>query len=147
MKTVQGKPIKGYSYADGIHWHWGDTEVAVIDQSTGEIEWCERKSRFPDEVIQTIRDLRPRALARWIIEVKQIDYSATQHGFDVLINGERVANFGDGVSIGEVVFSDDPKLKENPGKYVYATFWHPHDDIYHVSDKAKDIFMPDWRVK
>ncbi len=145
MITIQDKDIKGYSRADGVHWYWGDTEIAVIDQSTGEIEWCVRKYNLPDEVIQSIRDLRQRPIGRWVIEVKQIDYSATQHGFDVLINGDKVANFGDGTGIGKALYSDDPKLKENPGKYVYATFWHPHDDIYHISDKAKDIFKPNWR--
>lgn len=35
---VKGQKLKGYSYADGIHWHWGDTEIAVIDQVTSEIE-------------------------------------------------------------------------------------------------------------
>lgn len=29
MKTIQGKEIKGYSYADGIHWYWGDNHIII----------------------------------------------------------------------------------------------------------------------
>ena len=30
MQTINGKEIKGFSCADGVHWYWGDKEVAVL---------------------------------------------------------------------------------------------------------------------
>ena len=51
---VAGKDFKGYEYADGTHWHWGEKEVAIINDYTAEIEWCCRKSSLPDDVIKAI---------------------------------------------------------------------------------------------
>ena len=34
---------------------------------------------------------------------------------------------------------------EELGRFVYACFWHPLDNVYHYSDKFKDIFKPNWR--
>ena len=38
MKEINGRKIIGYSYADGVHWYWGDKEVAVINELRREIE-------------------------------------------------------------------------------------------------------------
>ena len=59
MKIIQGKEIKGYSYADGVNWYWGDKEVAVINELRREIEWCDRTFNFPQEVVDDIRNRIP----------------------------------------------------------------------------------------
>lgn len=59
MEMINGKEIKGYSYADGVHWYWGDTEVAVINEYRREIEWCDRTFNFPKEVVDEIRNKMP----------------------------------------------------------------------------------------
>ena len=87
---IKGKELTGYSYADGVHWHWGNTEIAVIDQATSEIEWCVRKCSLPAEVIQAVRDRRPKADGKWVIEVRRVSQSATQGALLVQIDGETV---------------------------------------------------------
>ena len=62
---VAGKDFKGYEYADGTHWHWGEKEVAIINDYTAEIE------------------------------ADRINMSATQGEILVRINGQTVACFGD----------------------------------------------------
>lgn len=59
MQTINGKEIKGFSHADGVHWYWGDKEVAVINESRKEIEWCDRTFKFPENVINAIRKKIP----------------------------------------------------------------------------------------
>jgi len=138
-KEIQGKEMKGYSYADGVHWHWGDQEVAVIDQVTSEIEWCVRKCSLPDEVVQAVRDRRQKAAGKWTIEVKRVSQSATQGTLLVQINGETVMMFGDDKILGENGW--ESKIPdEELGRLVYSTFWHPMDQIYHYSDKARKLF-------
>lgn len=51
--------LKGYSFADGVHWHWKDREVAIIDPETSEIEWCVRKFELPQDVIDAVRSKKP----------------------------------------------------------------------------------------
>ncbi len=136
---IQGKELMGYSYADGVHWHWGDREIAVIDQATSEIEWCVRKCSLPDGVVQAVRDRRQKAAGKWIIEVKRVSQSATQGTLLVQINGETVMTFGDDKILGENGWESripDEKL----GRLVCSAFWHPLDQTYHYSDKARKIF-------
>lgn len=135
---IKGKPIKGYCFADGCHWYWGETEVAVIDDHTGEIEWCDRKFKFPDEVIQAIRERKPKPDATWIIEARRISHSATQGSIRLTINGKHLITFGDDKKLidGEWQGRPDSEL----GSLVCAAFWNPYDDLYHYSDRAKELF-------
>lgn len=66
MQTINGKEIKGFSCADGVHWYWGDKEVAVINESRKEIEWCDRTFKFPEDVINAIRKKIPETNGKWI---------------------------------------------------------------------------------
>lgn len=78
-------------------------------------------------------------------EVKRVRMSATQQEAHVYCNGRFVTNFG-----------DEPKLLEPGEKYygplaggwasttpdaqfIHATLFHPHDDIYHVSDNVRKL--------
>lgn len=136
---IKGKEIRGYSFADGVHWHWGDTEVAVIDQATSEIEWCVRKSNLPDDVIQAIRGLKSKASGKWVIEAKRISYSATQGEIQIQINGEPLIVFGDDKVLTETGWTS--KIADSElGKLVCSAFWHPLDNIYRYSEKAKKMF-------
>ncbi len=137
--------IKGYRYADGVHWRWNDMEVAVIDESTNEIEWVVRKHTLPKEVVEEVRRQRRYPEGKWNIEVKKVSYSVTQGEYHLFINGQYLMNFGaDKVrgENGEYVF-DIPD--EDLGRLVVNAFWHGYDDLYHYSDKAKDLFYPKWR--
>lgn len=139
---IKGKELKGYSFADGIYWHWGDTEVAVIDQATSEIEWCVRKYTLPQEVIEAVRGKKLEAAGKWLIEAKRISYSATQGSIQIWINGQQLIAFND-----DKVISDGKWISKIPdedlGKLVCSAFWHPLDNVYHYSDKAKELFCPD----
>ena len=146
MLKIDDKEIKGYSFADGVHWYWGDREVAVIDQFTSEIEWCERKCYFPQEVIEFIRSRKPKASAKWVIEAKRISDSATQGEVVIQINGKTVATFADDKMIGADKKYHSRYSDENLGRLVIAAFWHKYDDVYHLSDRAKDVFYPKWRI-
>lgn len=94
MKVAE-KDLKGYAYADGTHWHWGEKEVAIINDYTAEIEWCCRKSSLPDDVIKAIYDRKPKPSGKWVIEADRINMGATQGEILVRINGQTVACFGD----------------------------------------------------
>ena len=85
MKIIQGKEIKGYSYADGVHWYWGDKEVAVINELRREIEWCDRTFNFPQEVVDDIRNRIPVADGVWIIEARRTRSSATQGNISIFV--------------------------------------------------------------
>ena len=142
MRTeIKGKEITGYSYADGTHWHWGDTDVAVIDETTSEIEWLVRKNSLPEEVIQAIRDRKPKAAGKWMVEAKRISYSATQGEIQIQINGKPLITFGD-----DKIMRDGEWVNKTPdeelGRLVCSAFWPRLDDIYHYSDKAKKLFYP-----
>lgn len=146
MKTVQGKEIKGFRHADGVHWYWGDKKVAVINEERREIEWCDRTFKFPEEVVNDIRSRIPIPNGRWVIEARRIRRSVTQGSISIFINNEFTG----------MVFEDKIEMNENGeyvsvipdeelGKFVYACLWHPMDKSYHYSDRFKDIFKPDWR--
>lgn len=146
MKIIQGKEIKGYSYADGVHWYWGDKEVAVINELRREIEWCDRTFNFPQEVVDDIRNRIPVADGVWIIEARRTRSSVTQGNISIFVNNKDMGvNFEDKIEINEegnwVSTTPDNEL----GKFVYACLWHPLDHIYHLSDKFKDLFKPGWR--
>lgn len=134
------KELSGFSYADGTHWYWGKKEVAVIDDLTGEIEWCVRTNSIPNAAVEAVRSKKPKAAGQWLIEVKRISQSATQGIAHVLINGETVAVFADG----KILNGNGKWINKIPdeeiGKYVAAAFWHPHDNVYHFSAEAKKIF-------
>lgn len=146
MKIIQGKDIKGFRYADGVHWYWGDKEVAVINEIRREIEWCDRIFKFPKEVIDDIRSRIPTAAGKWIIEARRTKISATQGSISIFVNNEFTG----------MVFEDKIEMNENGdyvsvipdedlGRFVYSCLWHPMDKLYHYSDRFKDIFKPDWR--
>jgi hypothetical protein len=145
MKEIQGKEIKGYSYADGTHWYWGDKEVAVINEKRREIEWCDRTFNFPQEVIDDIRNRIPIADGVWIIEARRTSQSTTQGTVSIFVNGKDM----------DMHFNDNKELVDGEwksrtpndelGKFVYACLWHKLDYLYHFSDRFKDIFKPGWR--
>ena len=107
MKTIQGKEIKGYSYADGIHWYWGDKEVAVINEQRREIEWCDRTFKFPQEVVDDIRNRIPVADGVWIIEARRTRSSATQGNISIFVNNKDM----------DMHFEDKMELDDN-GKLI-----------------------------
>ena len=138
--------LKGYSFADGVHWHWKDREIAIIDPETSEIEWCVRKFELPQDVIDAVRSKKPVAAGKWTIEAKRISQSETQEKIAVLVNGKPVMLFGDDKKLG-----DDGKYHSNYtddelGKFVISALWHNFDSVYHYSDKAKDVIYPKWRT-
>lgn len=145
MKTIQGKEIKGFSYADGVHWYWGDKEVAVINERRREIEWCDRTFKFPQEVIDDIRNRIPIADGVWIIEARRTSQSATQGTVSIFVNSKDM----------DMHFNDEKELVDGEwksttpddelGRFVYACLWHKLDDVYHYSDRFKDVFKPGWR--
>lgn len=145
-EEIKGKVIRGFRFADGVHWHWGDEEVAVINDNQ-EIEWCKRPLNYPEEVIEAIRKRKQYPSATWKIEVQKISVSATQGYYQVLINGEDVMHFAAEKKLdesGKYIFDVDDK---DLGRVIYNMLWHSYDNLYHYSDKAKDIFYPKWREK
>lgn len=142
---IEGKPLCGYRYADGVHWWWGEKEVAIVNELNKEIEWCDRINNFPDAVVETIRERVPKTTATWAIEVRRNRISETQGYINVFVNGKNMGiSFEDKIELvnGEwkSVVSD-----EELGKYVYACLWNPYDTIYHYSDRFKDVFKPGWK--
>lgn len=138
---IEEKDLKGYRYADGTHWYWKGKEVAAIDECTSEIEWCCKKCSLPDEVIQAVRDKKPKHNGKWIVEAKRLNSSATQGEILVTVNDQTVACFAD-----EKQWKDGQYISaysdEELGKLVISAFWHQYDQIYHLSDRAKRIFYP-----
>lgn len=122
--------LKGYCRADGTHWYWNDKEVAVIDERTSEIEWCCRTCTLPDEIVQAVRERKPKHNGKWIVEAKRIDHSVTQGEILITINGHAVVTFADEKYLKDGIyvssFSD-----EDLGSLVVSAFWHPYDGIYH----------------
>lgn len=96
MTIIKGKEIKGYSYADGTHWYWGDKEIAVINEHRREIEWCDRTFKFPKEVVEDIRNRISIAGGVWIIEARRTQSSATQGNISIFVNNKDMSmNFED----------------------------------------------------
>lgn len=140
QKTIAYE-LKGYNRADGIHWYWKNKEIAVIDQVTSEIEWCVRKFTLPDEIVQAVRDRKPRASGQWLIEAKRVVTSVTQGNIIISINGNPVMTFAD-----DKILEDGTWVSKIPddelGRLVCATLWHPYDNIYHYSDASRKIIYP-----
>lgn len=146
MLKINGKEIKGFSYADGVHWYWGDKEVAVINELKREIEWCDRTFNFPNEVISAIRDKMPKPNGQWVIEARRTRPSATQGCISIFVNNKDMdMHFEDKMELDEngnyVSATSDSKL----GEFVYACLWHKYDEAYHYSDKFKSLFKPNWK--
>lgn len=144
LNGTNGINLKGYQFADGVHWHWEEKEIAVIDNHTSEIEWCVRKHTLPQEVIDAVREKRTKPSVSWTIDVKRFETSATSEGFDVNINGETISRFhsekilnSNGKWVSKI---EDKEL----GKFVRSMFWHKYDNLYHFSSKAKKAFDPSW---
>ena len=95
IMKVRDKDIIGYSRADGVHWYWGDQEVAVIDEATGDIEWVERKFNFPADVVDAIIQRKPQKECEWRLEARHVRTSTTQGYIIVLIDGKAVGTYGD----------------------------------------------------
>lgn len=144
MLKIEDKEIKGYQFADGVHWFWGDEEVAIINERTSEIEWCERKLYFPKKVIEAIYSKKPKPSAKWIIEAKRISDSITQGFIDIQINGESLITFNDDKEIGADGKYHSQYSDEELGKFVIAAFWHKMDSVYCYSNKAKKMFCSKW---
>ena len=145
MKTIQGKEIKGYSYADGVHWYWGDKEVAVINEQRREIEWCDRTFNFPQEVVDDIRNRIPVADGVWIIEARRTRSSATQGNISIFVNNKDMdMHFEDKMELDDngnyVSTTPDDEL----GKFVYACLWHKLDEVLHYSHRFRKLFKPNW---
>lgn len=146
MKTIQGKEIKGYSYADGVHWYWGDKEVAVINELRREIEWCDRTFKFPQEVVDDIRSRIPVTDGVWIIEARRTRSSATQGNISIFVNNKDMdMHFEDKMELDDNGNYVSTTPDEELGKFVYACLWHKYDNMMHYSDRFKSLFKPDWR--
>lgn len=79
------------------------------------------------------------------IEVKRRRLSVTQGMADVFINGKLAISFGDEIVYikeGERYYGDligNYASKKPDVNFIKGLLWHPYDDIYHYSDKAKEI--------
>lgn len=145
MKTINGKEIKGYSYADGVHWYWGDTEVAVINEYRREIEWCNRTCKFPKEVVDEIRRKMPDNPGVWVIEARRTKSSACDGNVSIFVNNKDMdIHFVDKYEMDENGNYTSTISNEELGEYVYACLWNPLDNIYHYSDRFKSMFKPNW---
>ena len=142
MRNCDEIKLKGYGFADGVHWHWKDKEIAIIDESTGEIEWCVRKSTLPKEVIEAVKAKKPHDSAKWEIHVKRYNISATQGVIDVYIGDSLIASFNDDQSIGNDGKYHSKYTDEELGKFVYSALWNKFDQ--RLSARAKDVFYPNW---
>lgn len=143
---IKGKKIKGFQYADGVHWYWGNREVAIINEETHEIEWCERKHNFPDEVVKEIRNLIPHANNQWLIEVRRTSKSVTQGDISIYINDKCVVTFNDDKEIIDGKWQSTIK-DEDLGRLVLSAIYHPHDNLYHYSDTIKSSIYPKWNER
>ena len=79
------------------------------------------------------------------IEVRRIRPSVTQGEVKVYVNGIEAATFGDDIELihpGEKyygpIIGDWASKKPDVG-FIRGMFFHPYDNIYHVSDKVKGI--------
>ncbi len=129
----EGKEIKGYSYADGVHWYWEDQEIAVINDETGDIEWSIRKYDIPYPVIDAIRERRPKPAASFRFDIQPVDISTTQCYIVVLLNGEKVMTFGDDKELVDGRWVSKAMSRKNIGRLLYETF--------RQSDKLKELLL------
>lgn len=145
MQEIQGKRIIGYGRADGVHWYWGDEEVAVINEFRREIEWCNRTFHFPEEVVEAVRSKMPSNPGTWIIEARRTRTSTTQGNVHIFVNNKDMEmNFVDEMELVDGKWQSTTP-DEELGKFVYACLWHKLDNVMHYSDRFKDIFKPNWR--
>ena len=78
-------------------------------------------------------------------EVERTRPSVTQGFVNVYCNGEKVATFGDEivqVKDGEPYYGELISCwasKTPDANFIRSTLFHPHDDIYHISDGVKKI--------
>lgn len=78
-------------------------------------------------------------------EVRRNRISVTQGFVDVFCNGEKVADFGDDIQLiedGETYYGSligNWASKTPDINYVRSTLFHPHDDIYHVSEGVRKL--------
>lgn len=147
MQKIKGKEIKGYQYADGVHWYWGDVKVAVINELRREIEWCDRTFKFPEDVVTEIRNKIPYPANSWLIEVRRTSRSVTQGNISIFVNGKDMdMHFEDKKKCVDGVWKSTIS-DEDLGKFVYACLWHTYDKVYHYSDRFKNLFYPNWRME
>lgn len=144
MKIIEEKELKGYQYADGVHWHWGEEEIAIINNHH-EIEWCVRCSHLPDSVVKRIRELKPIPNGRWVIEIFKESPSVFQGYYSLCINGKQATSFAAKKILGEDGEYHFDIPDEDLGRLVNSFFYHKYDNVYHYSDQVKDIFYPKWR--
>ncbi len=77
------------------------------------------------------------------ITVERRRGSVTQGMADVLINGEKVAEFGDTIELihpGEKYYGEligNWASRKPDTAFIRGLLFHPHDEVYHISDKAK----------
>lgn len=146
MKKIQGREIKGFRHADGVHWYWGDREVAVINELQREIEWCDRTFKFPKEVVDEVRSKMPTAGGKWIIEARRTQVSTTQRRISIFVNNKDMdMHFKDDVTLNGNGQWESTTPDDELGRFVYACLWNPMDNVYHYSDRFKDLFNSDWR--
>ena len=76
-------------------------------------------------------------------EVKRSRGSVTQGMVDVLINGEKVMDFGDEIEIiqdGEKYYGEkigNWASKTPDTQFIISALYHKYDNLYHISDKVK----------
>ncbi len=144
MKNIiKDKEIKGYKFADGVHWYWGNEEVAVINDNN-EIEWYKRPHNYPEELVEAIRERKEYPAAHFDIDIRKISRSTTQGYYQIDINGKKAITFDAYKMLGKDGDYHFDLSDEELGKLLITFFWHKYDHVYHYSDKAKDIFYPDW---
>ena len=144
MEEIKGKKIIGYSYADGVHWYWGDKEVAVINEFRREIEWCDRTFNYPEEVVRAIRNMMPNNPGTWVIEARRTRSSATSGNVHIFINNKDMdMHFEDKFELIDGEWKSTTP-DEELGRFVYACFWHKLDEILHYSHRFRKLFKPNW---
>lgn len=79
------------------------------------------------------------------IEVRRDRKSVTQGFATVMVNGLPLVSFGDEIEIihpGETYYGPligDWASRKPDVTFILAAFWHPMDNIEHLSDKAKGL--------
>lgn len=79
------------------------------------------------------------------IEVKRIRMSVTQGEAAVYVNGEKVIQFGDDIQLikpGQIYYGEKignwASVKPDAA-FIKGLLWCPWEEMYHYSDKVKDI--------
>lgn len=82
---------------------------------------------------------------KFVFEVKRARQSVTQGTATVYLNGEKVLTFGDEISriedgrthYGEVIGNWASIIPDSD--FIKGVLFHPFDNIYHYSDRVKEI--------